>query len=457
MNTDNINTATEFLAWSASLGPWQEWTGDQRTLRKKLFKKLSGEDRRLVQREGVEKFFLEENRLPNGVGTYASRDSVSPSGRYKLVQSGYGTHPGSWSYSRGEVFRVSDGVRVADVKRNYSSFPLTWMEDHHGHDYLICGEDYQGQTFCQLDTGIVKNHVPDEAFEGHGFCWATHELLPDGKTLLVDGCFWACPYEFRLYDVSNPMEGWPEIELPVSLDSERGSKLEMEGDTITWSGGERVFKETGERESVIEARRSEVYLKAVKAGDEEAKKAAALEGSALDEKYPDETEDAHRWGLVVDHRLVFRLADGKLTLVEEWKSEHKLEGDRRWEEYDQKSKEERRGWVSEDPLCAVLAEKLGGIDVLRGQTGFLYPSQNMKENGDKNPSYFQVSGRKYNPEVERNHSTTIGWGVVEGPVTVEIWVRGKGNVSKPEFPRTPEGIIQAWEASQAHLAAEEVK
>jgi hypothetical protein len=219
VNTDYIKTAKDYLAWDAGLGPYDSWPATIRDKYKALFKTLSPQERYLVQRDKIEDYFTEENRT-----SHPPHEELSPSGRYRLVVTSYGTKPGSWN---GEVFRTSDGVKVADVKRNYSSFSNLFMEDHiDGHDYLICGEDYQGQTFCQLDTGEVKPLIPNDAFEGFGFCWASYELMADGKTLLVNGCYWACPYEFRLYDVSDPMNGWPLLE--VEKEGEKDSRASFD-------------------------------------------------------------------------------------------------------------------------------------------------------------------------------------------------------------------------------------
>lgn len=39
-----------------------------------------------------------------------------------------------------------------------------------------------------------------------GFIWTEFHLSPDGKTLAVIGCFWACPFVIKIYDFKNPLE-----------------------------------------------------------------------------------------------------------------------------------------------------------------------------------------------------------------------------------------------------------
>jgi len=139
-------------------------------------------------------------------------EHLSPSGEYKLVVNSHATKPGCWDYTRGLVYRKGSDKPIAKVKRNYSSFPFCWIDHPNGHSYLVCGEDYQGQTVIELDTGKRRDHLPPEAEKGHGFCWADYRFDAATLMLVVEGCIWACPYEFRFYDFSDPMNGWPEIE-----------------------------------------------------------------------------------------------------------------------------------------------------------------------------------------------------------------------------------------------------
>ena len=161
------------------------------------------------ERKEIEAMFTPEN---------AGRawEALSPSGKYRLVVTEF-EQTGDFTYSRGVVYRrEGDGwVELPqDIKRNYSAFPYSWIEGHaNGHDYLVGGIDYQGQTVLELDTGRRRDLIPREATLGWAFCWAGHEYHPASQLLIVDGCYWACPYERRLYDFSNPMEGWPLLEL----------------------------------------------------------------------------------------------------------------------------------------------------------------------------------------------------------------------------------------------------
>jgi hypothetical protein len=128
----------------------------------------------------------------------------------------------------------ADGSPISIVKRNYSSFCYEWVEDHpNGHDYLVTGEDYQGQTVIELDTVQRRDYLPPEASKGHGFCWVDFKYNREHQLMLVNGCIWACPYEYRFYDFSNPMGGWPQLGEDTCFDAEGIAPTITSDGTIT--------------------------------------------------------------------------------------------------------------------------------------------------------------------------------------------------------------------------------
>lgn len=66
------------------------------------------------------------------------------------------------------------------------------------------------QTIVDLDRG-EEYEPPGSHYESGAFCWVRCYLSPDGNTLVVDGCHWACPYEYRFFDFSDPARGWPPL------------------------------------------------------------------------------------------------------------------------------------------------------------------------------------------------------------------------------------------------------
>lgn len=181
-----------------------------------------------------ESYFVPANKL--GEPTV----HVSASQKYKLVVQQYETKKGYARYSRGLVYKGD--TLVGDIKRNYCAFPFLFIEDHpNGHDYLVCGEDYQGQTVLELDTGMCSIALSEDADKGWGFCWSSYQFNKSAQVLVVDGCIWACPYEFRLYDFSDPMKsrGWPELKTEELIDADAiPPEINDDGTIVFWKSRE---------------------------------------------------------------------------------------------------------------------------------------------------------------------------------------------------------------------------
>lgn len=152
-----------------------------------------------------------------------SEESTSPSGNFRLTIDPYSSGEDSWAYTRGRVRRAGDGKVIADVKRNFGHFWYSWVRHSNGNEYLLCGEDYQGQTVVNLTEGNTITYFPEAGYEGTGFCWVAAFPSPDSTILAVEGCYWACPYEAVFFDFTKP-EALPYKELLRA-----GSDMECEG------------------------------------------------------------------------------------------------------------------------------------------------------------------------------------------------------------------------------------
>lgn len=443
-----MTTATEYLSFKSTFPPYTERTDEQKEALSKAYKSLTSEEQHKADRAAIDAYFTPENRSDK------STEHLSPSGKYKVTVTGYGTSPGSWNYSRGEVSRVSDGAILADVKRNYHSFPICWIEDHPKGEFLICGEDYQGQTVLDLQTGMRRDSFSTGADKGHGFCWVVITTSTDKNVLVVNGCIWACPYEYRFFEFTDPMSGWPEIITDSDFDFEEGDNTtcEVDGSTVTWTKSERIFLATGERERDIECESSRLFREVhrlEKQGPPEELELAQKAKTDHNAKYPDEDEDAGKWGKVLDKKAVFQIKDGDMVLIEQWKSEAVLKREQEQAEWQANWNANTKKWREESPFYQhVLTELEGDWEAARKRTNFMIPSFNSTIEGEKNPAYLTVSRSPY---VEgRKRSASIKWGVVEGEVAVEAWVYGKGNIPSPTFPRTLDGFKEAWAFALAH-------
>ena len=379
--------------------------------------------------EGVEwrkEHEMLESLLPEGLRQryyqkkkeWMCRDSIatgeptvvkSPSGKYEFHLTRHSTGKNTWNYSKAKVYR--GGELLTEVCRNYGSFPSLFVEGHpNGHDLLVCGEDYQGQTVIELDTGRRRDFLPKEAGQGIGFCWSSYEFHAATQILVVNGCYWACPYEFKFYDFSDPMEkGWPLLETECCIDSDRKDPVLGEDGTIT------TFETQWEHPE--------------------------------DEDNEDFDEDtAPRVDAVVRK---FKREDGKLTLVSEWVSE--AEQQRRKER--EEGEREYKAWCEEfkatDPLYLAYVERV--------KDPWLAPADYMSTGVTHDnwcPDFKERESRWCRRIVDRkkNQPYTLDyeWAVKTGPVKLTVYK--DGNTFETKFwPHSVEGVHAAFDYAKSLL------
>jgi hypothetical protein len=333
--------------------------------------------------------------------------------KYELHVTSHSTGKGTWAYTKGKVF-AGDKL-LTEVCRNYSSFPFRFIENHpNGHSYLICGEDYQGQTVIELDTGRRRDFLPKEAKEGHGFCWSSYEFHAATQILVVDGCYWACPYEFKFYDFSDPMEkGWPLLETECYIDADRKAPILGDDGVIT------TFETRWEHPE--------------------------------DEDNDDFDEDtAPRIDAVIRK---FKREDGKLTLVSEWVSEDEQKRRKEQEEAEARWKAWEADFKANDPL-------------------YLAYQARMKSDTWLSPSDYHSYGVTYDnwcPDWKERETRwcrrihekkTLGkgwtmdfeWAVKTGPVKLQVFKDGNTHETK-FFPHSVEGVNAAFDYAKDILQA----
>jgi hypothetical protein len=129
----------------------------------------------------------------------------SPSRRFNLEIHHYYYEEGIriYNYTKGIITDIDNKI-IDIIYRDYDPFLFCWVEMD-GVEYLLCGIDYQGYSIVNLSKKETKHFVPEEAYVGSGFCWAEIMYFQHKKIIVVDGCYWACPYELVFYDFSNPM------------------------------------------------------------------------------------------------------------------------------------------------------------------------------------------------------------------------------------------------------------
>lgn len=353
-------------------------------------------------------YFVSENRQGD------PQEILSPSGKYKLIIERFSTGKGTWAYSQGTVYK-GDEV-VGQIQRNYSAFPFAWIENHpNGHDYFIGGEDYQGQTVLELDTGTRRDLLPEEAAEGFGFCWASYRYLPEHKLLIVSGCYWACPYEIRYYDFSDPMNGWPQLEIV---------------------GDEANYIEDSPKEPTIENGILTTYQ--------------IVDKDDFVERYPDVPIESVTWEKVKSYDgyddvtvvsyKTYKIENAKLMFLKEDATEYELD----YRERQRIAEEEYETWKQEfkqtDPLYLALVDGCKDPEMIPESwmsTGYTFDNWC--------PGYeFHESRWCKDIYKKEDCRISIEWGIKTGPVKLII-VKGKETETKFWMEHSAESMKLAFE------------
>lgn len=380
-------------------------------------------------------YYTPENEQPE------HDEKFSPSGRYRLDIHYYKTRDGCWNYSRGRVYRVSDGNLIADIKRNYSTFQHSWVEKD-GQEYLISGRSYMNQTIVNLDEAReIEVSNKDLMRMGTAFCWVAARLSPDGNTLLVDGCYWAGPFEYKFFDFTNPDRGWPEVPIISQEEYEcHKGNLGDAGRVYIHSdeGREPVFNDDG---SITAYASTSIYLPTGQREDE-------ITMDELEEIDEAEYDNDDNWKHEVEVEYTLRRHGDAIVVENIWKSDYQQEQERRRAEYNAKDKAQKKEWQDESPLWAELQRCLqNDPDLVLNGLWWRSSSQHDRENGEKNIWFFYPSVKAQKENSKR--AAYLLWGTIEGPVKAEIWVYGKA--SYETFDRSIDGLHKAIETIRRHL------
>jgi hypothetical protein len=352
---------------------------------------------------------------PKNAQLETRKEHLSLSGKYKLIVTMFATKPGCWNYTQGLIYAIGRDEPIGEIQRNYSSFPFLFIEDHpNGHPYLVGGSNYQGQTVIELDTGTRRDFLPEEAKQGHGFCWIGGKFDAATQTYVACGCIWAGPYEFRFYDFSDPMNGWPEIE------------------TSDYVSDDKLWPkfEPGGIVRCYETR----YIE--------------IEDDETDEAYEEREKNAP-----VDVIKTFRRDGMKLVLVEEWQSDYEKERQRKNEEARIAHEKWKAEFRSTDPLYLVYSGLL--------KDSALSPDEyeGIGQTYDGWCPDFKANERRWCRRIvaqkkDKKPAWTVDleWGTDTGPIKVVVFKDGNTFETK-FFEHTPESMRAAFTYAKKTIGA----
>lgn len=202
----------------------------------------------------------------------------------------------------------------------------------------------------------------------------------------MDGCHWACPYEYKFFDFIDPAQGWPE--LPIASDD----GLYVEGKREPIWHGDNSFE--------------------------------CFETDDVD-------KDSEATGQA---RTRLRRDDAGMIVVDQWASDAELGRRKKLAETEADFTVWRKKFCAENPLYLAMKEAMDGLEIpddgLDGCAGVT-----MAEEERCVVKYF----RRINPKA----SADLKWGVKSAPIEVTLYDEKGTHTQDLTFPYSVSGMNDA--------------
>ena len=133
------------------------------------------------------------------------------------------------------LLKNSVGELIKEIKSIDGHFCAQLINHSGGGQYLIYNIDLYGYSVMDMSTYEAVDYIPAHSFAGgETFIWCGKYYCAVNNLLVVDGCYWACPWELEFYDFSQPMQ----LPLPKYSDSYQLSENTdvCTDDDITFAG-----------------------------------------------------------------------------------------------------------------------------------------------------------------------------------------------------------------------------
>ena len=157
-------------------------------------------------------------------GIEGSEDfEVSPSGHFRLETKEFSqTKPDmNWIVTRVRIFDRRSEKMMFEFVTDNRHFHHAWFQKR-SNELLLSSEILDGgQTIINLTGKELYSYCSTDA----GFIWADYHMSPSTERLAVIGCYWACPYEIKVYDFNDPFN--LPLKLLGSFPLEPGNKTQI--------------------------------------------------------------------------------------------------------------------------------------------------------------------------------------------------------------------------------------
>ena len=192
--------------------------------------KLEGKMKNEIEtvRQDINLYFDKNNRL--GIDEHYE---LSESGLYYYTSERYRqTDPKrNWIVCKIEIWDIEKSVKIFEYLTNSDDMDYCscWVHKN-GKEYLMLPEAFQGQSVFDVSSKQLFSFYSRE----DPFIWQSIHPSPNGNKVAVDGCYWACPNELRVYNTENITElPYKMIFQDTDFTNERGCVFEYWEDNET--------------------------------------------------------------------------------------------------------------------------------------------------------------------------------------------------------------------------------
>lgn len=145
----------------------------------------------------INQYFDENNCMPN-----SEHYELSEGGLYHYTSQRYRQTDTkrNWIVCKIEIWDVEKNIKIYEyiTDADDNDYCACWFTKNN-NDYLILPEAFQGYSVFDVQNRRLHSFYSSN----DPFIWISVLPSPDGNKIAVDGCYWACPNELRIYDTTN--------------------------------------------------------------------------------------------------------------------------------------------------------------------------------------------------------------------------------------------------------------